>query len=255
MVRGNVGRQVKNLYFYSMAINPLKPFQLPTKNYRQVAVVEIALIFLVLMLGDLAQLVGWDVHGAQVKGVLLIPEAMYLFILYQLAIHLQPHARARQVIRGVVILIFILSGIGLNPFISVGDAQVPVLIAVHTLLCGLECYLIALGLQDIYLDRLSLKDRLWGSAAMYLLIAIGWASFYEIFLLIDHSAFGPELIPGYQTYAEALYFSLCSLSGTGTVYSAPVHFMRNFALIEAVWGVLFLVMLIGRVFSNEEKPA
>ncbi len=236
-----------------MAINPIRPFQLPTKNYRQVAVVEILLIFLVLSMGDLAGVFGWDVHGPAVRGLLLLPEALYLIILFQLGKHLQPNRRIQQLLLTVVLAIAVLSFLGLNPLFSLGEAQVPVLIGVHVLLCGLECYLIALGLQDIYLDRLALKDRLWGSTAMYLLIAIGWASFYELFLLLDHDALGVALTPGYETYSEALYFSLCSLSGTGTIYSAPEHYIRNFALIEAVWGVLFLVMLIGRVFSNEDR--
>ena len=235
-----------------MAINPILSFQLPEKNYRRVAIVEIMLIFLVLVMGDLAGVLGWDVHGAAVRGLLLIPEALYLLILYQLGKHLQPNARFKRLMLMWVLCIAALSFVALNPLFSVGTLQIPFLLAVHIMLCALECYLIVLGLQDIYLDKLSLKERLWGSTAMYLLIAIGWASFYEIYLLIDHNALGVALTPGYETYSEALYFSLCSLSGTGSMYTNTAHLMRNLALIESIWGVLFLVMLIGRVFSGDE---
>lgn len=236
-----------------MAFNPVKPFQLPGKNYRRVAVIEILLIFLVLLAGDMAQLFGIDPAHASVTTFLLIPEALYLYVLYQLGKNLTQNLRIHMLMRAVIGGIIICSLAGLNPWMEEGALQNGLLLSAHSLLCVLECYLIALGLQDIYLDKLSLKDRLWGSVAMYLLIAIGWASFFEIFLLLDHHALGVALTPGYETYAEALYFSLCSISGTGTVYTAPAHFMRNLALIEAVWGVLFLVMLIGRVFSIQDR--
>ena len=235
-----------------MAIKPLRAFQLPEKNYRQVAVVEILLIFCVLLMGDFATWLGMADDGAAVRGMLLIPEALYLIILYELGKHLQPNLAIRKFLAVWIWVIAACSVVALNPFFSIGAAYIPLLFTVHILLCALECYMIGLGLQDIYLDKLSLKDRLWGSTAVYLLIAIGWASFYELFLLIDHTALGVQLSPGYESYAEALYFSLCSLSGTGSVYTATSHVFRNLALIESVWGVLFLVMLIGRVFTKDE---
>lgn len=233
----------------AISLNPIKPFILPKKNYVQVAIIEIILIFCVLSMGDIARIFGLQPTHPIVAGALLIPEAIYLYILYQLATFLTENKLIHRIILILFIIVAILSIIGLSPLLANAAIKTDILIVVHICLCAVECYLIALGLQDIYLDKLSLKDRLWGSVAMYLLIAIGWASFYEIFLLFDHGILGVVLIPGYQTYAEALYFSLCSLSGTGSIYTAPDHLIRNLALIEAVWGVLFLVMLIGRVFA------
>ena len=226
---------------------------LKTKNYRKVAVIEIVLIFLVLILGDIA--VKLDVYNPHttVSAILLIPEAIYLFILYQLANLLNPNKKVQTVLLILIGLIFIISFIALNPFIDLTANKTNFLIATHFLLCSIECYIIALGLKDIYAEDLHITERLWGSVAVYLLIALGWASFYEVFLLLDHSALGFALEPGYQTYSESLYYSLCSISGTGSTYSNPTHIIRNLALIESVWGVLFLVMLIGRLFSLPAK--
>jgi len=228
------------------ALNPLK---LRTKNYRQVAVIEILLIFSVLVLGDIAAQINLAHADKIVSSILLLLEAIYLLLLLQLSRFLNPTGKISPILKIAVGIIFILSLIVLNPFISFVDNNTPWLIAVHIILCGMECYMIALGLKDIYDDDLHISERLWGSVAVYLLIALGWASFYEIFVLIDPDSLGVTLIPGYQTYAESLYYSLCSISGTGTVYTSPTHLIRNLALIEAVWGVLFLVMLIGRLFS------
>lgn len=233
-----------------MAVKSIaKTLSLKTKNYRKVAVIEIALIFLVLILGDIIVKLDFDNPHTLVSAILLIPEAIYLIILFQLAKLLNPDKRIQTVIKIAIAFIFIISFIALNPFVDVTAIKVNLLIATHLLLCGIECYIIGMGLRDIYAENLHITERLWGSVAIYLLIALGWASFYEVFLLLDHSSLGVYLEPGYQTYAESVYFSLCSLSGTGSAYPNPTHVIRNLALIESVWGVLFLVMLIGRLFS------
>jgi len=222
---------------------------LKTKNYRKVAIIEIVLIFLVLILGDIIVKLDFENPHTLVSAILLVPEAIYLIILFQLAQLLNPNQLQQRIIKVAVASIFILSFIALNPFFDATAIKINLLIGTHILLCSIECYIIGLGLRDIYAENLHISERLWGSVAVYLLIALGWASFYEVFLLLDHSALGIALEPGYQTYAESLYFSLCSLSGTGSGYPNPTHIIRNLALIESVWGVLFLVMLIGRLFS------
>ncbi len=225
------------------------PLLLRKKNYRQVAAIQIALIFGVLALGDLVHFGNGVTSSKIVSSVLLILEAIYLLLLLQLSNFLKAGKTMRIIMRFVFLCILVLSLIALNPFVDVVQNKTPWLIAVHILLCSIECYLIGLGLMDIYDDDLQITERLWGSVAMYLLIALGWASFFEIFVLINPASLGVTLEPGYQTYSESLYYSLCSISGTGSVYTSPSHLIRNLALIEAVWGVLFLVMLIGRVFS------
>ena len=199
-------------------------------------------------MGDLAKLITGDSNQITVTLTLLILEAFYLILLMQLAKFLQPSKTINLILRIAMTIIFILSIIAFNPFVVVSN-KVAFLITVHIILCSVECYMIALGLKDIYSENLNITQRLWGSVAVYLLIALGWASFYELLLLCDPQTLGVLLSPGYQTYAESLYFSLCNLSGTSSAYTNPSHLIRNLALIEGVWGVLFLVMLIGRLFS------
>lgn len=232
-----------------MSINPLKSLRLKTKNYQKVAIIEILLIFFVLTMGDLASIIAENMADKLVTSILLILEVIYLILLLQLAWFLNPSKRINTILKVAIGIIFLLSVIALNPFIEIVDNKIPWLIGVHIFLCAIECFIIALGLQDIYSQNLHITERLWGSVAMYLLIALGWGSFYEIIILIQPVSLGVELVACYQSYSESLYFSLCAISGTGSVYSSPTHLIRNLALIEAVWGVLFLVMLIGRLFS------
>lgn len=218
-------------------------------DYSKTVIIQILLIFSVLTLGDVISLFNFQNPEHLASGILLLLESIYLIILFQLAQQLNSNNILRACLIIVISFLFLLSIIALNPFIDLVEDKVPWLIAIHILLCALECYVIILGLRDIYGSDLHLTERLWGSVAMYLLIALGWASLYEIIILAEPASIGVNLIPGYQSYSESLYQSLCSLSGTGSVYTTPSHLFRNLNLIESVWGVLFLVMLIGRIFS------
>lgn len=241
--------------FIIFEIMPHNPLILSTKNYLQVAAIEIILIFAVLTLGDIIQFSNPETSSKFISSILLGLEAVYIFLLLQLSAFLNPNKKAKLILRFAFGAIIVLSLICLNPFYEFVSNKTPWLISVHIILCSIECYLIALGLRDIYDDDLQITERLWGSVAIYLLIALGWASFFEIFVLINPKTLGVTLLPGYQTYSESLYYSLCSISGTSSVYTNPSHLVRNLALLEAVWGVLFLVMLIGRLFSLPSKPA
>ena len=232
-----------------MALKNIKPLRLKTKNYQQVAVIEIILIFFILIMGDVATALNEAYADKIVTGVLLVLEIFYLLLLVQLAGFLSPNKRIINLLKLAVGTIFLLSFIALNPFFTIVSDLKPWLIAVHLILCSVECFVIALGLMDIYSDNLRITERLWGSVAVYLLIALGWGSFYEIFVLIDPMSLGVTLTAGYQTYSESLYFSLCSISGSSSAYTNPSHLIRNLSLVESVWGVLFLVMLIGGLFT------
>lgn len=223
--------------------------RLKTKNYQQFAAIEIVLIFFVLIMSDAASLFNQNAAQILIATVLLILELVYLLLIFQLAKFLYPSSRFAILLGIGISIVCICTFIALNPFVVFFENTLPWLLAAHVILCSIECFVIGLGLRDIYSSQLHIAERLWGSVALYLLIALGWASFYEIVLLVEPASFGTYLEPGYQSYAESLYFSLCAISGTGSVYTSPSHLIRNLALLEAVWGVLFLVMLIGRLFS------
>lgn len=223
------------------------------KDYRRIAAIEIILIFVVLTLGDFLHLLGMQQHTVQwTYGILLILEILFMYLLMELAQFLRPSRLVYRVMQAGIFAVLILS---VSAMFAGKQAQSGLLTGMHSVLCAIECYLIGLTLLDIYSSGLTIVERLWGSVATYLLIALGWASFYEIFTLRIPDALGSNFSAGYASYCESLYYSLCAISGTETEYDNAIHILRNLSLVEGVWGVLFLVMLIGRIFTlpGEEK--
>ena len=109
----------------------VQALSLKSKNYRKVAAIEIVLIFLVLILGDM--MIKLDVENPHtlVSAILLIPEAVYLIILYQLAQLLNPDKKVQQIIKIAIIIVFLISFVALNPFVDVTEWKTNLLIVTH----------------------------------------------------------------------------------------------------------------------------
>jgi hypothetical protein len=118
--------------------------------------------------------------------------------------------------------------------------------------------LISLVLNKVFEHGPVTVHRIVGSIVVYLLIGNMWAVIYD-FMYMDlpgsfnislNSASDPSI------HASFLYFSYTTLTTTGYGDILPVHpFVRNLAVVEQIIGVLYPVILIGRLVSLRVEPA
>jgi voltage-gated potassium channel len=95
------------------------------------------------------------------------------------------------------------------------------------------------------------SDVLSGAVCVYLLSGLTWASLY---ILIDTIQPGSFHVSHSQnsgdamTYSDFLFFSFATLTtvGYGDITPVTTH-ARSFAIVEAVYGVLYSAILIARV--------
>ena len=115
---------------------------------------------------------------------------------------------------------------------------------------------IAYAIADLFRSPRNTVDKLWGSACIYFMSGIAFASVLYGILLIDPNAFGPGFDPSRDYgYIESLYLSFNSLVGLDTAYPDAIRLVRNTALLEGAWGQLYLVLLIGRVLAPQEAES
>jgi len=94
--------------------------------------------------------------------------------------------------------------------------------------------------------------RIIGSIVVYLLIGNLWAFIFHYMYLVIPGYFNVSHISSdYNTvHSVFLYFSFTTLTTTGFGEILPVHiFARNMVTIEQIIGVLYPVILIGRLVS------
>lgn len=95
--------------------------------------------------------------------------------------------------------------------------------------------------------------RIIGSIVVYMLVANLWAIVY---LFLFHQIAGsfhltPSVFESNSDQANFMYFSYITITTTGYGEIVPLHpLARSMALVEALFGVLYPVVLIGRLVSD-----
>lgn len=92
-------------------------------------------------------------------------------------------------------------------------------------------------------------DKLYGAAAIFLMLGILWAYFYSFVLAFHPGALSDGDTPiTAPKFSETLYFSFTVLTTTGLGDITPVHpVARMLCVVEQVTGVLFIAILIARL--------
>ena len=130
-----------------------------------------------------------------------------------------------------------------STFLAFADLGIDIL--VFTLLIGMV-------LVKVFEDGKVTIHRIIGSIVVYMLIANVWAVvYYFLYVQLPGSIQIPSALTGQgMTPSIFLYFSYTTLSTTGYGDILPVHALtRTLAIIEQLIGVLYPVILIGRLVS------
>ncbi len=85
------------------------------------------------------------------------------------------------------------------------------------------------------------------------MIGISFGSLYDLIAILNPSSLGTKLELGMPSYTENIYYSFNVLGGLDTAYPNPINLVRNLGVIEAIWGNLFIVLIIGKLFTMPRK--
>lgn len=175
---------------------------------------------------------------------------VYNFLLWDL---LRNFTKSRALI---IVILIILSGMivfGMLtefPYYQVikMDRQTLLLI-IHGLLFPIEITIISFAIRDIFLGQYFTPDKLWGSAAVFLMVGISFGSLYDLICTINPGSLGENIELGFPTYSECVNYSFCILGGIDPGYPNASKIIRNISVIEAVWSTLFTVLIIGKLLG------
>lgn len=103
-------------------------------------------------------------------------------------------------------------------------------------------------LQYVFNPQVMTTDKLFGAAAVYMMLGILWAYAYQLVQFFEPQAFGmrPDGTP--RTFYDLLYMSFGCLTSNGLGDINPVGARaRSLVIVEAVTGTLFVAILIARL--------
>jgi hypothetical protein len=103
-------------------------------------------------------------------------------------------------------------------------------------------------LRYVFQPTVMTPDKLFGAAAVYLMIGVLWAYIYAIVGFFYPQSYMIVGQPGYLVYADALYLSITVLTSTGFGDITPLtRQARGICMVEQITGALFVAILIARL--------
>jgi asparagine N-glycosylation enzyme membrane subunit Stt3 len=226
------------------------------KDYRNIVLIQVIIVVLGLTLYEPLLL---DSQSATSKIIITVFSgfgAIYAFLLWDLLRNFTDNKAL------IVSILLVLSGIVITgilvefPYyqiIAVSDRQTYLLI-LHGLLFPIEVTVIGFAIRDLFSAGFITSDKLWGAACVYLMVGISFGSLYDLISTARPGSLGVEVELGLPNYSECVTFSFSILGGIDPEIQ-PSKLVRNISIIESVWGVLFAMLIIGKLLGLPRAEA
>ncbi|MCB0496885.1 MAG: hypothetical protein KDC79_12175 [Cyclobacteriaceae bacterium] len=225
------------------------------KDYRNVVIAQIIIVVSGLVLTSFT-----NYEEPAFKDKLIITlfsgfAAFYAFLLWDL---LKDFTTNRKLIGVVLVVLSVITIVGLLgefPFYKVLEIENrrEYLFALHASLFPIEVLVIGFAIRDLFSGNVFTSSKLWGAAAVYLMIGISFASLYDLINFVIPGSLGVHLTLGIESYSEFIYYSFAILGGLDNAYQNPEPVLRNIGVIEAVWGNLYAILIIGKLLGLPSK--
>ncbi len=225
------------------------------KDYQRVVLVQALIVGVGMVLSSLFDPAEKSFEGILVNVTFSGFGVLYSFLLWDM---LRNFTSSLLLVRGIFLTLILIVIVGLlveNPFVSVIDQSYrrSFLIGIHGTLFPIEVIVIVYTIRDVFSGTYLSTDKLWGAACVYLMIGISFASLFDIINIINPGSLGEEIPLGLNSYTECIYYSFNILGGLDTAYPNPSKLFRNLGVLEAVWGNLFAILIIGKLLTLPTK--
>lgn len=221
-----------------------------TKDYRNVVIIQIAIVVIGL---TLSEPILEDSKSGTSKAIIALFSffgAAYVFLLWDLLRNFTTSKTLLLTMLGILSAVIIVGTLVEFPYyqvIEVTDRRTYLLI-VHCALFPVEVTVISFAIRDIFSGRFFTSDKLWGAASIYLMIGISFGSLYDILSTAIPGSLGVPIELGLPNYAECVSYSLGILGGVDAGLQ-PTRLIRNISIIEAVWGSVYGMLIIGKLLG------
>ena len=240
-------------------LNKLELQKEKAKDYRNVVVTQIVIVVLGLILYEpLLEDSKSDISKLIIT-ILSAFGAIYAFLLWDL---LRNFTNNKVVIMVILIVLSIIVTAGIlaefpyYQIIQVADRQT-YLFLLHGFLFPIAMTVIGFAIRDMFSAGFITSDKLWGAACVFLMVGISFGSLYDLICIARPGSLGLDIELGLPNYSECVTYSFSILGGIDSDLN-PTKLIKNISIIESVWGVLYAMLIIGKLLGlprieNENK--
>jgi len=230
------------------------------RDYKNLMIFQSLLIVLGLILSPLVTVFDLGKLRPLLYILFLVSGGAYILFLWTMLRNFTKIEWLEKVTLYLLVSTIIVSFLLENPLVKLikEDDRAPYLLFVHISLLLVELLLILYSMRDIFSGNTLSASRLWGSASLYLMIALAFASLYDVVVIFNPNSFGVKLKPGFPSYSESIYYSINSLVKWNDTFPDAIKLVKNIRLMQAVLGELFIALLVGNLLNRpveEQKKA
>lgn len=82
------------------------------------------------------------------------------------------------------------------------------------------------------------------------MVALAFASLYDLIILINPYGYGYFIRAGFSSYSESIYYSINHLIKVSNALPNASILIKRIGILEAVTGELFVALFIGNLLSK-----
>lgn len=217
------------------------------RDFKRIVLAQVGLIISLFLLA-LFEEFRFPYHIEIAETIFFSCLGIYVFLLWDA---LRNYTTNRRVIIINFILIngvFVIGVLGANPFMPMETTLTYRIFLIVIMMCllSVEISVIYFTILEFFKKDLGIGIKLWGAAALYLMIGISFGCVYEIFCIIEVDCLGMDVPLRTIAFMKRMEFSLMVLSGMDVPFQ-PNGVLYALGMIEALWGQIFIVLIVGRL--------
>lgn len=220
------------------------------KDYRNIVIIQVIIVSAGLVLSEPVLANSKSEQSKLIISIFSFFAATYAFLQWDL---LRNFTNSRPLIIGILmalsltIVVGILGEFPYYQFIEIPDRQT-YLLTLHGVLFPIEIIVISFAISDLFSGNFMTPDKLWGAACIFLMIGISFGSLYDLISIARPGSLGGDFELGFPNYAECVTYSFSILGGVDSGLQ-PSRLIRNISILEAVWGGLYGMLIIGKLLG------
>jgi hypothetical protein len=228
------------------------------KDFRTVVILQCLIIGSALLLKDILELAGIEESYVFRDILFLLLGGVYVLVLWDM---IRNFTQNKTIINSLFFLIvgsYLLALVTVNPIWSLFESDMekrPYLFFIHFVLFSVEATVIVFAILDIFTGKKMSKEKLWGSACIYLMIAICFGSVYDLISIAHPGALGQPIKLGLESYTSCIAYSLTILGGQDPPFPSAMSIISRLGILESVWANLFIVLLVGRLLGQPDEES
>jgi hypothetical protein len=221
-----------------------------TKDYRNIVLIQVIIVTTGLILSEPLLADSRSSESKLIISIFSFFGATYAFLQWDLLRNFTSNKVLINLIFFVLVGIMVTGILVEFPYyqiIQVPDRQV-YLLTLHGVLFPVEVTVISFTIRDLFSGKYMTPDKLWGAACVFLMIGISFGSLYDLITIAKPGSLGINFELGLPNYAECVTYSFSILGGVDSQLQ-PSRLIRNISVLEAVWGGLYGMLIIGKLLG------